>query len=94
MYEAGDKVVGRLCCAATIAPPVRMVALAFRGLLGYDGSSGGLDVGDQARGHGVRLALVYVKKSLGIPLHSSLPSSPDLNPIEIVWGMIKQRIKT
>lgn len=42
---------------------------------------------------GVKLALVRVKKSLGIPLHSRPPSSPDLNPMENVWRVINQRMK-
>lgn len=61
-----------------------VVAPPFSGLLRYDESSGGLYVEDQAPVHGVRLVLVEVKKSLGIPLHPRPPSAPDINPIENV----------
>jgi transposase len=33
------------------------------------------------------------KAWLGIPLHHRPASSPDLNPIENVWRIMKQRIK-
>jgi len=34
-----------------------------------------------------------VKSDLGIPLHPRPAASPDLNPIEDVWPIMKQRIK-
>lgn len=72
---------------------LRVVVAAFSGLLGFNECSGGLYVEDQAPVHGVKLTLVEVKKSLGIPLHPRPPSSPDLNPIGNVWKIMKQRIK-
>jgi hypothetical protein len=40
-----------------------------------------------------RFLKLEVKKALGIPVHPRPSSSPDLNPIENVWSVIKQRIK-
>ena len=34
-----------------------------------------------------------MKSDFGIPLHPQPASSPDLNPIEDVWCIMKQRIK-
>jgi transposase len=39
------------------------------------------------------LVLVEAKRTLGIPLHERPPNSPDLNPIENVWRVMKERIK-
>ncbi len=70
------------------------VCPAFMGLLGYQhASTGGLYVEDQAPMHGTIKALVNVKIALDIPLHKRPASSPDLNPIENVWRIMKQRIK-
>jgi transposase len=71
-----------------------IVGPAFNNYLtGYSPSSEGLFVEDQAPWHGTKQALVDVKRDLGIPLHKRPPSSPDLNPIENVWRIMKQRIK-
>jgi hypothetical protein len=70
-----------------------VVAPAFYGLLGYDGSGEAQYVEDQAPVHGTKRMLVEVKATLGIPLHPRPASSPDLNPIENVWRTMKQRIK-
>jgi transposase len=68
-----------------------IVAPAFHGLLGY--TPNGLCVEDCAPIHGTRKRLVEAKRILGIPLHERPPNSPDLNPIENVWRLMKQRIK-
>lgn len=58
------------------------VAPAFLVQLRFNESSGSLYVEDYTPVHEVKLALVEVKKSLGIPLHLRLSFSPDLNPIK------------
>jgi transposase len=71
-------------------------APAFQGLLGYegyrakqeDGEEWVLYVEDHAPVHGTKKALVEAKRVLEIPLHER-PSSPDLNPIENVWRILK-----
>lgn len=70
-----------------------IVAPAFSDLFRFNESSRGLYVENQAPVHGVKLVLVEVKNSLSIPLHPWPPSSPDLNLIENVWRIMKQRIK-
>ena len=79
-----------------------IVAPAFQGLLDFTGyeknnhegqEDWGLYVEDRTPIHGTRQVLVKAKEVLEIPLHDRPPSSPDLNPIENVWRMIKQRIK-
>jgi hypothetical protein len=70
-----------------------VVTPAFLSLLGYDVSEGAQYVEDQAPVHGTKRMLMEVKATLGIPLHPRPPCSPDLNPIENVWRIMKQRIK-
>lgn len=50
-------------------------------------------VEDHAPVHGTKKSLVEAKRALEIPLHDRPAASPDLNPIENVWRLIKQRIK-
>jgi transposase len=54
---------------------------------------GGRFVEDNAGVHGTIKALVAAKKRLKIELHDHPASSPDMNPIEHIWRMIKARIK-
>jgi hypothetical protein len=77
-----------------------VVAPAFQGFLGCEDykekqkedEEWGLYAEDHAPVHGTEKVLVEVKRVLEIPLHERL-SSPDLNPIENVWRILKQRIK-
>lgn len=78
-----------------------MVVLAFQGLLWYKGYKAkqeededwGLYVEDHAPVHGTKKALVDENGVLEIPSHERLSSSPDINPIENVWHVLKQHIK-
>jgi hypothetical protein len=78
-----------------------VVSPAFQGLLGYtgytanftEGNDWGLYVEDRSPVHGTKKKLVEAKQMLAIPLHDRPASSPDLNPIENVWRIMKQRIK-
>jgi hypothetical protein len=77
-----------------------VVSLAFQGFSGYEGyrakqeedEEWDLYVEDHAPVHGTKKALVEAKRVLEIPLHKR-PSSPDLNPIENVWLILKQRMR-
>src|SRR5215208_4043667 len=53
----------------------------------------GVYVEDNAGVHGTIRCLVEAKKKLQIKLHDNPPGSPDLNPIEHIWRLIKSRIK-
>lgn len=71
-----------------------VVGPAFRGETEYEGYKyGGQFVEDAAPIHGSRKVLVQVKKDLGIPLHNRPSASPDFNPIENIWRIMKSRIK-
>ena len=70
-----------------------IVAPAFIGLYNYDASPRAEYVEDQAPIHGTHRALVEAKAKMGIPLHHRPAASPDLNPIENVWRLMKQCIK-
>jgi hypothetical protein len=52
---------------------------------------------DNDAAHGTRgqgnIKLKAAKEALGIKCESNPPESPDLNPIESIWRMIKQRLK-
>lgn len=69
------------------------VTPAFLSLTGWIRSAGSEYVEDAAPIHGTKIALVEVKKQLGIPVHKRPASSADLNPIENIWRTMKQRIK-
>ena len=70
-----------------------MVSPAFLGLYDHTASPDSQYIEDHAPCHGTRPALVQVKSDLAIHLHPHPASSPDLNPIEDVWRIMKQRIK-
>jgi len=73
---------------------VPIVSAAFHNSsVGFLALPEGQFVKDQAPWHGTRKASVEVKKELGIPVHKRPPASPDLNPIENVWRIMKQHIK-
>ena len=71
----------------------RIIAPAFMGLQDYDASLEAEYVKDQAPIHGTHRALVEVLAKMGIPLHHRQGASPDLNSIENLWHLMKQRIK-
>lgn len=70
-----------------------IVAPALQGLLGFEASPASEYVEDRAPWHGTRGGLNETNATLEIPLHSRPAVSPDLNPIENVWRIMKQRIK-
>lgn len=70
-----------------------MVSPSFLGLYDYTASPDSQYIEDQPPCHGTRRALVQVKSALAIPLHPCAASSPNLNPIEDVWRIMKQRIQ-
>ena len=71
-----------------------VVGPASQGQKGYTkGAAGGQYVEDGAPWHGVKRVLREQKKELGISRHDRPAQSPDLNPIENVWRIMKQYIK-
>jgi transposase len=53
---------------------------------------------DNDNAHGTRgkgdNKLKQAKRRLGIKWEANCPESPDLNPIETIWRLVKQRLKT
>ena len=91
LCDTGKKGVTAKDYQEQVLEPV--VSPAFLGLYDYTASPDSQYIADQAPCHETRRALVQVRSDLPIPLHPRSASSPDLNPIEDVWRIMKQRIK-
>jgi transposase len=72
------------------------VSSAYHGLLDFDfWNKPSQYMEDNAPIHGTTESgsLLLYKRQLGIPTMWWPPSSPDFNPIEQIWRILKQRIK-
>jgi DDE superfamily endonuclease len=52
-----------------------------------------LEDNHHSHGHAPGSTLHHTKATLGIKFHANIPTSPDLNVIEKIWRVMKQRIK-